>query len=247
MVMPGATPSLWQTLWANVPAGGRPPTLGEMPLVFPWLAPTVVSGGATVVFPHTASPLQCWWGMPRRIRLDFESAATPHPCGLTGIFDDVHVVSWRQRPHGTKYEGWGRVHPLAPHYQQKSGAYLAVHPQPGGIGYRHWLGLVLGTKDGSRLPAVSISHWHNGRERDAGVRRARLIAAGFDMDNMKARGFVESEMPLPAALDKASQTELDDLAYDLVMAADQVATLLRSAVRNLFLALARPSSPTRLH
>ena len=64
------------------------------------------------------------------------------------------------------------------------------------------------------------------------MRTARLIAAGFDMDNMKARGFVEREMPLPAARNRDTQRRVDDLAYDLAMAADQVATLLRSAVRN---------------
>jgi CRISPR system Cascade subunit CasA len=120
--------------------------------------------------------------------------------------DSVRVVSWRQRPRGANYAAWGGVHPLTPHYQQRSGGEkLAVHPQPGGIGYRHWLGLVLGTKDGLRVPAVAVSDWHNGRGMDTGVRTARLIAAGFDMDNMKARGFVESEMPLPAAQNRDTQ------------------------------------------
>lgn len=233
MVMPGPAPTLWRMLWANVPTGGEPPTRDELPRVFPWLAPTVISEGTTVVTPQTAHPLQCWWGMPRRIRLDFMTSETPLPCDLTGTLDNVRVVSWRQRPRGANYAVWGGVHPLTPHYQQKPGTEkLAVHPQPGGIGYRHWLGLVLGTKDRLRLPASAVSDWHDGRGRDVGVRAARLLAAGFDMDNMKARGFVESEMPLPAATNKDTQTHLDDLAYDLVTAADQVASLLRTAVRN---------------
>jgi CRISPR system Cascade subunit CasA len=68
-----------------------------------------------------------------------------------------------------------------------------------------------------------------------GVARARLLAAGYDMDEsniMKARGFVESEMPLPSARDGAAQKALDDLAKRLVESAEQVASLLRSAVRN---------------
>lgn len=233
LVVPGTSPTLWRILWANVPTGGEKPAQGELRRVFPWLAPTVISEGATVVTPQTAHPLQCWWGMPRRIRLDFQASETPFSCDLTGTPDRVRVVSWRQRPRGANYAVWGGVHPLTPHYQQKPGTEkLAVHPQPGGIGYRHWLGLVLGTKDGLRLPASAVADWHGGRGGDVGERKARLLAAGFDMDNMKARGFVESEMPLPAATNKDAQICLDDLARCLVESADQVASLLRSAVRN---------------
>jgi CRISPR system Cascade subunit CasA len=207
MVQPVGSPGLWQALWANVPAGGHPPSPIDMPLVFPWLAPAVTSSASQVVTPQTAHPLQCWWGMPRRIRLDFAPAEPARQCDLTGASDEFHVVSWRQRPHGASYVGWGRVHPLTPHYQQKlGGEYLAVHLRSDGIGYHHWLGLVLGTKDGMRVPASVVSRWHDGRGRDAGVRQARLIAAGFDMDNMKARSFVESEMPLPVGLEQTAQS-----------------------------------------
>lgn len=51
------------------------------------------------------------------------------------------------------------------------------------------------------------------------------------MDNMKARAFVESEMPLPGAPDLAAQQRLDELATRLVRAADLAASLLRGAVR----------------
>jgi CRISPR system Cascade subunit CasA len=233
MVMPGSAPTLWQTIWANVPERGAAPARSELPLVFPWLAPTVISEGATVVTPQSAHPLQCWWGMPRRIRLNFVTHATPRFCGLTGETDSTQVVSWRQRPRGANYAVWGGTHPLTPHYHQKVGMEkLPVHPQPGGIGYRHWLGLVMASTDGLRLPAASVSMWHGGRGMNVGSPRARLVAAGYDMDNMKARGFVESEMPLPSAADKPGQDRLDDLAKRLVESADQVASLLRSAVRN---------------
>ena len=158
MVMPSPAPTLWQTLWANVPERGKAPIQNEFPLVFPWLAPTAGSEGAAVVTPQSAHPLQCWWGMPRRIRLDFVTHTAPHPCDMTGEADNVQVVSWRQRPHGAKYAAWGRKHPLTPYYQQRpKPEWLAVHPQPGGIGYQHWLGLVLASKDGTRLPAATVS------------------------------------------------------------------------------------------
>ena len=63
------------------------------------------------------------------------------------------------------------------------------------------------------------------------------------MDNMKARGFVESEMPLPSARNQEGQDRLDDLAKQLVESADQVASLLRSAVRN---ALFSPGATVKL-
>jgi CRISPR system Cascade subunit CasA len=244
LVVPGPAPTLWQTLWANVPQGEKAPTGDEFPLVFPWLAPTVTSEGGTVVTPQSAHPMQGWWGMPRRIRLDFVTHPTPQPCDVTGEMDSVQAVSWRQRPRGANYAAWGRIHPLTPFYQQKPKLeWLPVHPQPGGIGYHHWLGLVLASRDRTRLPAVTVSQWHDDRGLNVEKLRARLVAAGYDMDNMKARGFVESEMPLPSARDPAGQDRLDNLAKQLVESADQVASLLRSAVRN---ALFSPGATVKL-
>ncbi len=230
MVLPGARPTLWQTLWANVPEG-EPAELHELPRIFPWLAPTLTSKDGRIVTPVEAYPLQCWWGMPRRIRLDFVPLDEPRPCGLTGAMDTVAVSTWRQRPHGPNYAAWGNVHPLSPTYQQKSGSErLSLHPQPGGVGYRHWLGLVLADGAGLRQPAPAVALWHAARQKDAKV-EARLLAAGFDMDNMKARGFVESIMPMPAASDAVAQKQLDALARRLVLSAEVVAGMLRSAVR----------------
>jgi len=230
MVAPGRDPTLWQLLWANIPCGDAPDA-SDLPRVFPWLAATIGSKDARVVTPETAHPLQCWWGMPRRIRLDFTTLDHPQPCGLTGVPDSVAVASWRQRPHGPNYSNWGGTHPLTPTYQQKPGTEkLSLHPQPGGIGYRHWLGLVLKDGNGLRQPARAIATWHE--ERGLDVREdSRLLAAGYDMDNMKARGFVESQMPLPAAASREARAQLDGLAERLVLGAEQVASLLRSAVR----------------
>jgi CRISPR system Cascade subunit CasA len=235
-------PSLWHLLWANTPHG-EPPPMPELPRILPWLAPTITSEGAQTVTPEAqAHPLQAFWGMPRRIRLDFTALEAPRACGLTGAPDAVQVTGWRQRPRGANYAAWGKVHPLSPHYQVKAGAeWLPVHPQPGGIGYRHWLGLVV--EDGQRAPASAVATWRRERRRDAleGV-QARLLAAGYDMDNMKARAFVECEMPLPGAAAE-DQDRLDALAGALVRAADIAAGLLRNAVRN---ALFSPGAKVKL-
>jgi CRISPR system Cascade subunit CasA len=232
LVAPDRPGTLWHLLWANVPVGERL-TEQDLPRVFPWLAPTATSEGARVVTPESAHPLQCWWGMPRRIRLNFEVADLPAACDLTGLPDTVCVTGWRQRPRGANYVAWGKVHPLTPHYTLKPGSeWLAVHPQPGGIGYRHWLGLVTRTPEGLRLPAAAVAAWREDRERARDIGgRGRLLAAGYDMDNMKARAFVESEMPLPVTADDAARQRLDEFVTALVRSADQVAGLLRGAVR----------------
>lgn len=235
-------PSLWHLLWANLPCG-EAPAAADLPRILPWLAPTLTSEGSRVVTPGAeAHPLQAYWGMPRRIRLDFEAMDTPTPCDITGQPDTMRVATWRQRPRGANYAAWGRVHPLSPHYQPKAGGeWLPVHPQPGSIGYRHWLGLVV--KDGQAEPAAAVSTWREERRFDAREgAEMRLLAAGYDMDSMKARAFVESEMPLPGGAPE-EQARLDRLAADLVRAADKSASLLRRAVRN---ALFSPGATVKL-
>ncbi|BAK83194.1 type I-E CRISPR-associated protein Cse1/CasA [Komagataeibacter medellinensis] len=240
LVLPEEGAGLWAVAWANVPCGSAADP-AAMSRIFPWMAPTIASGNKGVVREGVnAHALQCWWGMPRRIRLDF-APAQGAPCDLTGRVDDVLVTSWRQRPYGPKYAGWigqpyggAVIHPLTPRYRQKATTeWLAVHPQPGGIGYRHWTGVVVSSTDTNRLPASCVADWRNARAVEIGLLdTARLLAAGFDMDNMKARGFVESEMPLPGTQGADMRDALDDLARDCVGAAVLVADILRGCVRD---------------
>ena len=231
LALPGGDrPTLWQILWANVPAGELPRP-AELPRVFPWLAPTRTAGPFPATTPADAHPLQAFWGMPRRIRLDFAENPSSLPCDLTGETDSVLVTGWRQRPNGVKYMSWD--HPLSPYYRDtKNNVWLPVHPQPDGVGYRHWVALAFHATD-ERRPARCIDEW---RRRSLDVPRSvrdetRLLAAGYDMDNMKARGFVESEMPLPGG-DPARTEALARLARGLVEAASEAAAALRRAVRD---------------
>jgi CRISPR system Cascade subunit CasA len=196
--------SLWRTLWLNVLAaegenGDAPPRF-DLPRIFPWLAPTRVSDEDMITTPEHVDPLQAYWGMPRRIRLDFEPNAEKRACNLTGIVDDVIVRTYRTRPHGTKYAAW--KHPLSPYSRGKESAeWLPLHGQPGRIGYRHWVGLVVAdTERRLREPAKAVVVARTRLEHKSvppSVRfGARLLASGYDMDNMKARDFIESEMPL---------------------------------------------------
>ena len=235
--------ALWRLVWANLPCGAKPEP-SEFPRIFPWLAPTLTSEGTRIVTPDAdAHRLQAFWGMPRRIRLIFEDRATPSACELTGEPATTLAIGWRQRPRGANYAAWGRIHPLTPHYQVKLGEeWLPLHPQPGGVGYRHWLGLVMGSSDQLRLPADCISTWFDRLDDADEPAESRMLVAGFDMDNMKARAFVESEMPLPLGA-TASRERLFGLAAAMVSAAEEAARLLRKAVRD---ALFSPGASVKL-
>ena len=195
--------TLWGRLWPNVESreqiDGRTVAarLGEDPSrIFPWLEPTRTSNrksGGRGTTPADVHPLQVYWGMPRRIRLNFEEARGRR-CGLTASEDGVVVSSYRTRNYGTDYSE-GFEHPLTPHYRPKASASmkLPTHPAPGGISYRLWPGIVVQSKDGLREPAQVIRHWGSRAPRNTG---ARFVAYGYDMDNMKARAWTEGEMPL---------------------------------------------------
>lgn len=226
---------LWHLLWANVPLG-ESPAPDDLPTVFPWLAPTRRSdagGGGTALDTERAHRLQAFWGMPRRIRLDFRPAAPGETCGLTGREDAVMADGFRTRPGGVQYLNAASWHPLTPTYTAKPGdPPLAVHPQPDGIGYRHWAGLV--AEDGARSrPAAAVADFagdRNPRTADPAWHEARLLAAGYDMDNMKARAFVEAEMPLFALNDPAARAALFAHARRLARGATEAGRLLRGCV-----------------
>lgn len=236
--LPGADRTLlWHLLWANVPQG-EPPDEADLKRIFPWLAPTRISdksGRATT--PDDVHPLQAFWGTPRRIRLDFVANDSSVRCDLTGSVDTVVARFWRQRPWGANYEQWGGQHGLSPCYRIKPGAELLyLHPQPGGIGYQHWQGLLSRESSPTRQIAPTIAAFRN-RFLDVrtGPSTWRLLAGGFDMDNMKARGFAETEIPVTEPADPAAAQMVDHVVSSLVAGSHLVAGLLaRCARRALF-------------
>jgi CRISPR system Cascade subunit CasA len=195
---------LWSVLWANVPCG-HPAALEHLP----WMQPARTSEGGRQVFPHQAPAAEAFFGMPRRLRL---------------IGDADGVVGVVQKPYGTNYAGW--VHPLTPHYRQKPGAeLLPVHPRPGHFGYRNWLGTVAAMPGGGlRERARTVAGW---RERAVG-RPARVIVAGWAMDNMKPRDFILSRAPL---IDLPERKAI--LLSGMVQAAELYGVALRGALRTV--------------
>lgn len=227
---PGKEP-LWRFVWLNVSRYFDPDKKGwpldEPARAFPWLGPTRISDKDGV--PTNAvdiHPVQCFWGMPRRIALSFEPNPGRIACDVTGEIETVIIRTYRTRPYGVNYQTIG--HPLTPTYRVKADAAekFPVHPQPGGIAYRHWLGFVQEGPTRGLAPCVAKA-----RGRFEARTKLRLAMSGYDMDNMKARGFVEAEMPLLIASDAERQEDLDLLAKRLVEGAAEVAGQLLGQIK----------------
>ena len=230
--------TLWGRLWPNVESREQiwnraaATRLDDDPSrIFPWLVPVRTSNrktGGRSTTPADVHPLQIYWGMPRRIRLNFEEAQG-RTCGLTASEDSVLVSSYRTRNYGTDYSE-GFEHSLTPYYRQKASAVskLPVHPAPGGISYRLWPGLVVPSKDGLREPAQVIRNWNSRAPRNADT---RFVAYGYDMDNMKARAWTEGEMPL-WVLEDESRERLGPCIRQMTTGAASVARLATGAVKS---------------
>lgn len=237
---PDAPRSLWHSLWLNVQArhkfeaGGGDADKVECHFTFPWTASIQRiqnDGGQTA--PIQVHPAHVFWGMPRRIRLDLDVVSAGN-CDLCGRPSERLVQQYVTRKHGFNYKGpWH--HPLSPYYESKEGM-LPLHPQPGGLGYRHWLGWVLGMQSEKRKVerATVIQHFFDADvERRAGI-GLRLWAFGYDMDSMKARCWYEATVPLYALADCSSEAQ-KGLREDVgawLAGAELAASYLRGAVKD---------------
>jgi len=233
----GSEPTLWQRLWANVPSDMRAEP-ADNKRIFPWLVPTRVSDKSGVATaPTNVARAQAFFGMPRRIRLVFESNTHGRVCDLLGIVDEVVVTGYVTRPWGTNYEGWSRGHPLSPYYKVKPSdtAFLPAHLQSSRIGYREWRALALGTLDQTRVPADCIVEFMRRASDMIGDHRVvmsnhRLLAAGYAMDNMKPLDFGEALLPLIISSTQDVNELIRRLADKLVSSAELVARQLVSSV-----------------
>lgn len=231
--------SLWQDLWLNVRersvflAQGGDSTKTAEHFTFPWLADIgriQKEGGETA--PIQVHPAHVYWAMPRRIRLDFENVSVGN-CAICGRSSERLVRQYVAKNYGLNYKGaWD--HPLSPYYETKEG-WLPLHPQPGGFGYRHWLAWVLGLSSDNRKqrPARVVEHFFlEHRRRQAGG-QLRLWAFGYDIDDMKARCWYESSLPLYglADCDPDAQRRVESEVGMWLAGAEKSAFYLTEAVR----------------
>lgn len=236
-----ATParSLWHTVWLNVRErasfmgnGGGDANKLEPHFIFPWLAAmkSIQSEGGKTA-PIQVHPAHVFWGMPRRIRLDFDAMISGF-CNTCGRKSEKLLTRYITKAKGFDYKGPWR-HPLSPYYENKPEEWLPLHPQPGGLGYKHWLGWVLGVQGDKKKiqPASQISYVLDSQRLKG---QFRLWAFGYDMDNMKARCWYESTFPLYGLADRNAEGRrlVQSEVAKWIDAADHAGFLLRSAVRS---------------
>ncbi len=230
---------LWHDIWLNVRerdsflAQCGDATKAELHLRFPWLADiTGIQAADGETAPAQVHPDHAFWAMPRRIRLDFEqlSAGT---CDICAMPSERRLQRYATRNYGLNYKGaW--EHPLSPYYET-TGGWLPLHPQPGGLGYRQWLGWLAGAgadPQRPRKPARVVEHALQERGRQLGT-NLRLWAFGYDMDNMKARCWYEATVPLYGLgmCSKDAQREVEVEVGQHLAAAEMAAFFLRSGVK----------------
>jgi len=227
------TASLWRDLWLNVLPESiidgltGNPDLRDPAAIFPWLAPTRISGkGGEDTFPQHVHPLQMYWGMPRRIRLDLDDPVAGE-CDICSTASESLLGGYMTKNYGINYNGaW--EHPLTPHYiDANSGMPMPSHAQPGGFSYRHWSGWV--TPGETRKPARVVSYFQEQRRFDNA--QLRLWASGYDMDNMKARAWYETTVPLYLLPDGEGRQRFIRQVDNLIDAATQAAYYAQSAVK----------------
>jgi len=224
--------NLWRDLWLNVLDIPRfngfygQSDKGKLDDIFPWLAATRTSepktGRDTTI--EDVNPLQMYWGMPRRIRINWQDTKAGH-CDLCGFKTETLITKYVTRNYGINYTGvW--QHPLSPHYiDKKTGEPMPVHAQPGGLSYRHWLGWAMGTETVKSAKVVDAYHG-----RKLANEQLRLSVSGYDMDNMKARCWYETLFPI-FLIEEPLRKEFTKRVQLLLDSAAQVAGFVQTCIK----------------
>ncbi|RVU35685.1 type I-E CRISPR-associated protein Cse1/CasA [Rheinheimera riviphila] len=227
LVLPhDADASLWQKLWLNVLSREtfryQDPDLHSVS-VFPWLGPTKESKlKGTEVYAKDVHPLHMYWAMPRRIRLEVQHGSAQ--CDLNQQPCESYVTHYRTQNYGCNYSGsW--FHPLT-HYRvnpkKPEEDNLSTKGQPGGVTYKYWQALTLQDKDEGNIPALVVTACSSERNSRLKGEYQRLWAFGYDMDNMKARGWYSTELPLFHIKPKQRERLLKDIKAVQQLAAEAV-------------------------
>ena len=233
-------PTLWRESWLNVIdreelADAAPvQAKAQDPRVFPWLAATRTSEhpGGVETTPNDAHPLQAYWGMPRRMRIDW-TGDQAGVCDLCGDHAESLVTRYRTRPRGVNYTGPWR-HPLSPYYSSDPAKpALPLHPQPGGIGYRHWL-MLAGEATSTSQPAAVVRAFRTRMQLAGRHIPPRLHVSGYDMENMKPRCWYESTMPI-FTVESTVRDDFSDTMQRLIDGAQQTARKLRLCIRDAWI------------
>ena len=237
---------LWRNLWLNVLERPDFETLTVKKVktkpadIFPWLDKTRTSERGQITTPIDVNPLQMYWGMPRRIRINWEMSNKGH-CDICGAVSERLVTHYQTKNYGINYtEAWQQQHPLSPTYYKKGKKVsLTQHVQPGGLTYQHWFDV--GDSDNKYCAKVvrryyaMLDRWNaEGSVDEQG--QFRLYAFGYDMDNMKARCWYETTFPL-YTIPETIRVNFSKRIQELTETADRVAGFVEQGIKEVWLNL----------
>ncbi|MDW7776037.1 MAG: type I-E CRISPR-associated protein Cse1/CasA [Methanosarcinales archaeon] len=226
--------TLWQTVWFNIlnesdfldNCGNS--LLTEDAAIFPWMGPTRTSEDDQLTTSEDAHPAQMFWGMPRRIVLKFDSDETGN-CDVCDCNSNNLVTNYVAKNYGTYYGGSWR-HTLTPYNISEKKELISIKGQPGGITFRHWLGLVQNDRKKGGEPA-KIVHIFRGRQSGLDNKQSpQLWAFGYDFDNMKVRCWYEGKMPL-INVDESIRENYESVIEHLIKTSELVADNVRKYVK----------------
>lgn len=228
--------TLWHLIWLNVLIAkdlertNCTLSLQDSAAKFPWAGDIRISKekGTETTAKHI-HPVQTYWGMPRRTRLN-TSEIKQGTCDVCGAENAMLYQSYESLPYGINY-GEGIIHPLSPYYSDKNGLKLPVHPHPGGFTYRHWPLYIMSNSSTNPRPITLqvIDKRLNDLEKMKVACGIRVKVFGYDMDKMKVRCWYESTMPY-WLIPEENREELVEFANRLAEAANAVAKNTSNAV-----------------
>ena len=222
---------LWRNLWLNVLEKQSMGALtGDQSKsddadIFPWLKETKTSEKNEQITPIDANPLQMYWGMPRRIRIQWQTDNSGD-CDLCGKASDQLATRYQTKNYGINYPTETWQHPLSPYREDNNRALLPQHAQPGGLTYQHWLNMV---EDGEKhFSARVVKRYRELAEN--WQEQIRLHVFGYDMDNMKARCWYETTFPL-YTIPEEMRLDFSKRIQILTETAGQFAKFVRSRIK----------------
>ena len=240
----GAPSTLWQIVWSNVICSDDGiPRKEDLPRIFPWLAPTLTSEKGTSEL-HQKDPkahmLQAYFGMPRRIKVQFEENTARRPCDLTGQIDDIIITAYATEPYGVNYGHW--QHPLTPYQEVSENELSPRKAKTNSLTYPNWAAISLKTSSGKEGQknnhiARTVNQFRRLRRSiprtpdDQALPKDKLLVAGWAMSNMTPLDYILSEEPLHLHPNGEAQQELDNFADRLVEAGDTACRFLIGAVQ----------------
>lgn len=234
LLIPKDKTTLWHQIWINCLSQETAQDLYDtskyknndaVPIedIFPWMAPTKTSEKKQIVLPQDTHWTQLFWATPRRIKLKTDHLREG-TCSITSKQLDAVIEKYTTKNYGANYENWR--HPLSPYYKSKNDM-LPIHPNSSGMTYKHWLGWTLGNgKDSECALVVKIASNLYRRKYSC-----RLWAFGYDMDNMKARGWQESKMPIFYFENDTTENYFKDIVSQILTATKDMITNLTREIK----------------